>query len=60
MRSEPAFLQSLGRIFRVGSCRKKVTAHAEEELDPAVVHLLDCFHRVGAMIWRRRELKLGG
>src|SRR2546423_7515379 len=50
MRSEPAFLQSPGRIFRVRRCRKEVTAHAEEELDPTVVHLPDGFYGVRPMI----------
>ena len=50
MRSEPAFLQSRGRIVRVGRGRKEVTAHAEEEPDPTVVHLPDGFYGVSPTI----------
>ena len=57
MRSDATLLQCLRRVFRVRCGGEKVAAHAEEELNFSLVHLLDCLDRVGATFARRRELK---
>src|SRR5207302_479935 len=58
MRRYATVLQRLRRIFRVRCGGKKVAAHAEEELNFFLVHLLDRLNRVGAALAWRTELKL--
>ena len=57
MRGNATFLQSFGGAFGVRRGREKVPAHAEEESNFFLVHLLDRLDCVTAMLAWRSELK---
>src|SRR5258706_7966213 len=58
VRGQPAFLYRFRGVFGVGRRGQKVAAHSKEEMNLAIVHLLNRFHRVSAIFVRWSELKL--
>src|SRR5258705_11630725 len=54
---QAAATQSLSRIFRVLRRGKKVAAQREEHFRTSIMHRLDCFDRVEAVLTRRLEIK---
>src|SRR6476646_3426692 len=49
--------QSLGGVFRVGCCRKKVAAERKEHFGIAVVHRLNSMHCIKTMFSGRAKSK---
>src|SRR6267154_2533817 len=54
---QAAATQSLSRVFAVRRRGKKVAAQREEHLCFSIMHRLDCFDCVEAVLTRRLEIK---
>ena len=54
LHGQPAALEGLGGVVRVGRGRQEVAAHADEDLDAAVVHRLESLRRCRGRVARRR------